>query len=285
MIALTFLFSFKGRLGRKPFFLYNLAVSIGYLFLILLLDRDHPFRSHHPAFTIYAILVLWPSLAIMAKRLHDVGRSAWHILLVLIPIIGPLWVYGHLSLARGVPGTNRYGDDVLPKNASFQEYTRPNTTPYLVEAASFLLLPIGLIWIMFSSFRRGNMFSLVYGAVVLAIVLGVFVYMRQRRVMKLVLTENGITFHGLLRRNTFTWPEIKSVGISSRSLADAIEVNTTKGAFIIPAVYQDPAEPFPQLVNGPNGPVWVQSDGTRREASPQNSPLYGAIQERLKMTT
>jgi uncharacterized membrane protein YhaH (DUF805 family) len=39
---------------------------------------------------IFSLLVLLPSLAVGARRLHDTDRSGWFLLLWLIPIIG--WV-------------------------------------------------------------------------------------------------------------------------------------------------------------------------------------------------
>ena len=59
------------------------------------------------------LLLLWPWFAVMAKRLHDRGKSAWFLLLLLIPIVGPIWLFIEIALLRGRQGDNRYGPDPL----------------------------------------------------------------------------------------------------------------------------------------------------------------------------
>ena len=57
---------------------------------------------------IYSLAVLIPGLAVSFRRLHDVGKSGWMLLIVLIPIIGVIWLL--VLLARDSdPGDNRYG--------------------------------------------------------------------------------------------------------------------------------------------------------------------------------
>jgi uncharacterized membrane protein YhaH (DUF805 family) len=56
---------------------------------------------------IYALAVL-PSLGVGIRRLHDTGRSAWWLLIVLVPILG--WIALIVFYATdGEPGENRYG--------------------------------------------------------------------------------------------------------------------------------------------------------------------------------
>lgn len=56
---------------------------------------------------------LWFMIAQDVKRLHDVDKSGWLLLLVLVPIVNiALGLY--LLLADGIVGPNRYGAD--PKN-------------------------------------------------------------------------------------------------------------------------------------------------------------------------
>jgi uncharacterized membrane protein YhaH (DUF805 family) len=51
----------------------------------------------------------WLLWCLMAKRCHDIGRSAWWLILLLIPIIGLAWVFFVLGLRRDDPETNQYG--------------------------------------------------------------------------------------------------------------------------------------------------------------------------------
>lgn len=39
---------------------------------------------------VIALLSLWPGLALVVKRLHDLDKSGWFTLIMLIPIVGPL---------------------------------------------------------------------------------------------------------------------------------------------------------------------------------------------------
>lgn len=54
----------------------------------------------------------WAAIAITVKRLHDLGRPGWHVLLMAIPIYN---IYLGLTLifARGEEGDNEYGPDPL----------------------------------------------------------------------------------------------------------------------------------------------------------------------------
>ncbi|MEC4113010.1 DUF805 domain-containing protein [Myroides pelagicus] len=63
--------------------------------------------------TVYSLAVLVPSIAVAVRRLHDIGKSGWMYLLVLLPIIG--WIILIVWFAtEGNAGANEYGAD--PKN-------------------------------------------------------------------------------------------------------------------------------------------------------------------------
>ncbi|WP_366074962.1 DUF805 domain-containing protein [Phenylobacterium sp.] len=48
-----------------------------------------------------------PSLAVQFRRLHDIDRSAWWVLLNLIPLLGALVLFV-FHLLPGTPGPNRF---------------------------------------------------------------------------------------------------------------------------------------------------------------------------------
>jgi uncharacterized membrane protein YhaH (DUF805 family) len=55
-----------------------------------------------------AILLLLPSITVSVRRLHDIGKSAWALLWILLPIIG--WIVLIVYAVRpGEPRTNLYG--------------------------------------------------------------------------------------------------------------------------------------------------------------------------------
>lgn len=95
---------FEGRARRKEywmFFLFNILASV----VASIIDRIIGF----PVFAIlYMLGVLLPSLAVAVRRLHDIGKSGWMILVSLIPFIGFIWLIV-LLVTDSEPGDNAYG--------------------------------------------------------------------------------------------------------------------------------------------------------------------------------
>ena len=61
---------------------------------------------------IWALANLIPGIAVSVRRLHDLNRSGWALLLALIPLIGAL-VLIYWFCQRGTVGDNMYGPDPL----------------------------------------------------------------------------------------------------------------------------------------------------------------------------
>ena len=59
---------------------------------------------------IVATLHFLPSLSVVVRRLHDVGKSGWFYLIILIPLIGIIWMLV-LLVSNGNVGENKYGAD------------------------------------------------------------------------------------------------------------------------------------------------------------------------------
>lgn len=57
---------------------------------------------------LFSIFILIPGLAVSFRRIHDRGRSAWWLLLYIIPLIGWLVLF-IMFLGDSQPGPNRYG--------------------------------------------------------------------------------------------------------------------------------------------------------------------------------
>lgn len=58
--------------------------------------------------TLVSAVFFLPGLAVWVRRLHDVGRSGWNTLWVLLPIIGWIMLFVW-SVRAGDPGENRFG--------------------------------------------------------------------------------------------------------------------------------------------------------------------------------
>jgi uncharacterized membrane protein YhaH (DUF805 family) len=57
---------------------------------------------------IYNWGVVLPSIAVQVRRLHDIGRSGWWLLIVFVPLAG-LLVLLRFDLMDSQPGQNQYG--------------------------------------------------------------------------------------------------------------------------------------------------------------------------------
>lgn len=68
--------------------------------------------------SIYSLGVLIPSIAVAVRRMHDVGKSGWYILIPIYNII--------LAVTDSQPGPNQYGPN--PKDIG-----NDDTTDHLVE--------------------------------------------------------------------------------------------------------------------------------------------------------
>lgn len=61
---------------------------------------------------LFSLAVLLPTIAVGVRRLHDLDRTGWWYLLILIPVLGAL-VLLFFFVLRGTVGANRFGPDPL----------------------------------------------------------------------------------------------------------------------------------------------------------------------------
>jgi len=59
-------------------------------------------------YMLYSLGVLIPGLAVSVRRLHDIGKSGWMLLIVFIPLVGWIWLLV-LMVTDSEPGENQYG--------------------------------------------------------------------------------------------------------------------------------------------------------------------------------
>ena len=57
---------------------------------------------------IYLAILILPSIAVAVRRLHDIGKSGWMLLVSLIPIVGEIWLLV-LMLTNSQTEENQYG--------------------------------------------------------------------------------------------------------------------------------------------------------------------------------
>lgn len=59
---------------------------------------------------VYVLGTILPSLALIIRRLHDIGKSGWYYFVSFIPLIGSIWLLV-LLFTEGDRGDNQYGPD------------------------------------------------------------------------------------------------------------------------------------------------------------------------------
>jgi uncharacterized membrane protein YhaH (DUF805 family) len=87
---------FSGRARRKEIWMFtfiNFGVSIVLSILDGILGTTTTGDSDGIGFLylVYWLLSIIPSLAVSVRRLHDIGKSGWWVLINMIPIVGPIW--------------------------------------------------------------------------------------------------------------------------------------------------------------------------------------------------
>ena len=103
---------FSGRAPRSEFwYWYLFAVLLG--IVAGLIDAAiAPGSEYGPVTAIMGLALFLPGLAVSIRRLHDLGRSGWYFLLILIPLIGGIILLIWFCM-RGTVGPNQYGPDPL----------------------------------------------------------------------------------------------------------------------------------------------------------------------------
>jgi uncharacterized membrane protein YhaH (DUF805 family) len=102
---------FSGRAARSEFWYWVLFYMIAAV-LTKLVDYTIGVPLTLP---LLVLILFLPSLAVGARRLHDIDRTAWWLLLHLVPIVGPI-VLIIWDCQKGTSGPNRFGPDPLPSH-------------------------------------------------------------------------------------------------------------------------------------------------------------------------
>lgn len=108
---------FNGRARRSEYWYFCLFLVAAEMVLSLI------FKSDSFIFRLFSAAVLLPGLGVEVRRLHDIGKSGWFILLSLIPLVGAI-ILLVWAAREGDAGTNAYGEN--PKGA----FADAQTTAY-----------------------------------------------------------------------------------------------------------------------------------------------------------
>lgn len=114
---------FSGRSRRREYWMY-LVINLAIYFVLYVAGLVMFFSGQRimgvalfAIYGLYALATLIPSLAVAVRRLHDIGKSGWWILISLVPLVGGIILIVLLAM-DGTPGPNQYGPS--PKFAGLQ---------------------------------------------------------------------------------------------------------------------------------------------------------------------
>lgn len=102
---------FSGRARRQEYWMFvliNLIISIILSIIDNIMGLAGPESPYGIISSIYLLFVLIPSIAVGVRRLHDIGKSGWMLLIAFIPLIGAIWLIV-LFVKDSDSGENEYG--------------------------------------------------------------------------------------------------------------------------------------------------------------------------------
>jgi uncharacterized membrane protein YhaH (DUF805 family) len=106
---------FDGRAGRPEFWWFNLyavltnvAITVVFAAFAVTVDAMGEVAFHGVVALLWSLANLLPSLAVSVRRLHDIGKSGWWLLITLIPLAGVI-IFIVWLCQKSDTGDNAYG--------------------------------------------------------------------------------------------------------------------------------------------------------------------------------
>jgi uncharacterized membrane protein YhaH (DUF805 family) len=98
--------NYAGRASRSEYFYWHLLLIAPVTFIETMVHYPPDKPLYYGAL---GLLVSFPTLALGVRRLHDIGRTGWWQLLLLIPF--GFLILVALACKASHPGPNNYGDE------------------------------------------------------------------------------------------------------------------------------------------------------------------------------
>lgn len=138
--------NFGGRARRKEYWMFILFHILVMLVLGVVDIALQYADDNYYLLPIYTVLTVLPNAAVTARRLHDIGKSAWWLLLAIVPT-----VLSWLLLL------------ILTSPMSLIEETAPQTISPATELLIRLVPAVGGIWMLIFMVMEGNWEANEYG--------------------------------------------------------------------------------------------------------------------------
>ena len=116
--------NFQGRARRAEYWWFYLAQIIVttplYILMTVSIENNGSIGISGVVLILATFGFMLPATAVSFRRLHDVKKSAWNLLWVLLPLVGPILLLVWFC-QRGTVGENRFGADPLAQTNPGQE--------------------------------------------------------------------------------------------------------------------------------------------------------------------
>lgn len=112
-------YDYKGTSSRREFWwgIFGNAIIMLLLITLLLVSLFYSSQKLNPfsismiiLFSLFCLIELLPSITLIIRRMHDIGKSGFYIFVLFIPIIGFVW-YIYLVTRP----SDYYRDSILPQ--------------------------------------------------------------------------------------------------------------------------------------------------------------------------
>lgn len=113
--------TFTGRAARSEYwwfalFIFLMSIPLAAIDQLLVAPSlgYESFKEATPQFVswLFSLAMLLPSISVAVRRMHDLNKSGWWVLIIFIPLIGFLLML-YWFVQRGTEGANDYGPDPL----------------------------------------------------------------------------------------------------------------------------------------------------------------------------
>ena len=106
--------SFDGRINRAPVWA-GVLVLIGANVVLAIIGSvlGMIFGPLSYLASIGSLILIYPAVALYAKRWHDQAKSGWWTLIALVPLLGAIYTIYMLGIKEGEPDANQYGQNPL----------------------------------------------------------------------------------------------------------------------------------------------------------------------------
>jgi len=102
---------FNGRASRAEywyFVLFDIIIALVLIFIDRVTGTYRAEGGYGLLSGLYSLTLLVPRIAVAVRRLHDIGKSGWMLLIGFIPLVGLIWLIVLLA-TKSNPGENKYG--------------------------------------------------------------------------------------------------------------------------------------------------------------------------------